>query len=126
MEVKLRLTRMRVVVLVALAAGVGAGVAYATIPDGNKVFTAHQHVPLDEPADRSGDRLDRDWAGVDRGERRQLGGVDLGCLRHRRTLGDKRSHSARPAAGSSRTAATCASAEESAATCRSFAYSYGL
>jgi hypothetical protein len=31
-------------VLVALAAGVGAGVAYATIPDGNKVFTAHQHV----------------------------------------------------------------------------------
>jgi hypothetical protein len=40
MEIKLRLTRRRVVVLVVLAAVIGAGVAYAAIPDGSKVFTA--------------------------------------------------------------------------------------
>src|ERR1041385_5480389 len=34
------LTRTRVVLMVALGAGVAVGVAYAAIPDGNKVFTA--------------------------------------------------------------------------------------
>ena len=40
MEVRLRLTRMRVAILVVIAAAVGAGVAYAAIPDGNGVYTA--------------------------------------------------------------------------------------
>jgi len=40
MSVRVRLTRKRVVILVAVAGLVSAGVAYATIPDGNKVFTA--------------------------------------------------------------------------------------
>src|SRR5580765_1033744 len=40
MEVRFRLTRKRVAALGVGAGLVSAGVAYATIPDGNKVFTA--------------------------------------------------------------------------------------
>lgn len=40
MEVRFRLTRMRVAILVLVAAGVGAGVTYAAIPDSSGVYTA--------------------------------------------------------------------------------------
>src|SRR3954465_7924929 len=40
MDLKLRLTRRRVAILVALAALLVAGVAYAAIPDGGGVYTA--------------------------------------------------------------------------------------
>lgn len=40
MEMRLRRTRTRVAILAAGAAAIGASVAYAAIPDGNKVFTA--------------------------------------------------------------------------------------
>ena len=40
MELKLSLTRKRVVALFALVVAIGTGVAYAAIPDSNNVFTA--------------------------------------------------------------------------------------
>jgi hypothetical protein len=40
MEMRLRLTRTRVAMLVVIAAAIGAGVAYAAIPDSNGVYTA--------------------------------------------------------------------------------------
>src|SRR3954470_21811075 len=40
MDLKLRLTRTRVGVLVVVVAAIAAGVSYAAIPDGNGVYTA--------------------------------------------------------------------------------------